>query len=183
MRLFTALELPSDVRDKVEELLIRLRPTAPLRWSPPENLHITTKFIGEWPEERLEELKNSLAALPSRDPIPVHIRDFGAFLSPNKPRFFWVGVSAPELSALAADTESATTALGVDAEDRAYSPHVTVARVKEGFDIATLREAIAKERGLDFGRFEAHSFFLYRSESKPGGSVYTKLAEFPLSHS
>ena len=56
MRLFTALDLPCEVTGKLEELLAKLRPTAPIHWTPPSNLHITTKFIGEWPEARLEEL-------------------------------------------------------------------------------------------------------------------------------
>src|SRR5580704_3259512 len=98
MRLFTGLDLPGEVIAKMEDLLARLRPTAPLRWSSAANLHITTKFIGAWPEERLDELKASLAGLPSRDPISVHVRNIGAFLNPNKPRFFWGGVDAPGLA-------------------------------------------------------------------------------------
>ncbi len=163
--------------------LDRLRPTAPIRWSRPENLHITTKFIGDWPDERLDELKTSLAAVPARDPIPVHVRDLGAFLNPKKPRIFWCGVAAPGLEALAADTEAATAALGIRSEERAYSPHLTLARIGDGFDMTALRQAVISRGSLDFGRFEARSFFLYRSQSKPGGSVYTKLAEFPFSHS
>jgi 2'-5' RNA ligase len=181
MRLFTALDLSGDVIGNLEATLARLRPTAPIRWSRPENLHITTKFIGEWPEARLDELKTSLAAVPSRDPIPVHVRNLGAFLNPNKPRIFWCGIDAPGLEALAADTEAATAALGIRQEERAYSPHITLARIDESFDMTALRNAVSGG-SLDFGRFEARSFFLYRSQSKPGGSVYTKLAEFPFSH-
>jgi RNA 2',3'-cyclic 3'-phosphodiesterase len=181
MRLFTALDLSGEVLGNLEATLARLRPTAPIRWSRPENLHITTKFIGEWPEARLDELKTSLAAVPARDPIPVHLRDLGAFVNPKKPRIFWCGIDAPGLDALAADTEAATAALGIRSEERAYSPHLTLARIDDGFDMTALRNAVTGG-SLDFGRFEAASFFLYRSELKPGGSVYTKLAEFPLSH-
>jgi RNA 2',3'-cyclic 3'-phosphodiesterase len=180
MRLFTALDLSDDAMGKLETTLARLRPTAPIRWCRPENLHITTKFIGEWPEARLDELKTCLTGVPARDPIPVHVRDLGAFLNPKKPRIFWCGVDAPGLEALAADTEAATTALGIRREERAYSPHLTLARIDDGFDMTALRNAVTAG-SLDFGRFEARSFFLYRSQSKPGGSVYTKLAEFPFS--
>jgi len=183
MRLFTALDLPADVTGRLEVLLARLRPTAPIRWNPPANLHITTKFIGDWPEARLDELKTSLAGLPARDPIPVHIRDLGVFLNPRKPRIFWCGVDAPGLAALAADTDAATAALGIAAEERVYTPHLTLARIKEDCDLMALRQAVVGERSLDFGRFEARSFFLYRSQPNPGGSVYAKLADFPLSHS
>jgi 2'-5' RNA ligase len=58
-----------------------------------------------------------------------------------------------------------------------------LARIKERLDLAPLHAAIAGEASLEFGRFEARCFYLYRSQLKPGGSVYTKLAEFPLTHS
>src|ERR1700735_5326838 len=102
MRLFTALDLPGDVVSKLDELLARLRPTAPIQWSTAANLHITIKFIGAWPEDRLKELKPSLAGLPAHNPISVHIRDLGAFFNPNKPRIFWCGVDAPGLAELVA---------------------------------------------------------------------------------
>ena len=183
MRLFTALDLPDDVTGKLDGLLMRLRPTAPIRWVTAANLHITTKFIGEWPEARLDELKASLAGLPRRDPIQVHVRDLGVFVNPKKPRIFWCGINAPGLAELAANTESATEALGIAREEREYSPHLTLGRINDGFDMTALRNAVVAESTFDYGRFEARGFFLYQSQSKPGGSVYTKLAEFPLSDS
>jgi 2'-5' RNA ligase len=181
MRLFTALDLPGDAVRNLEQFLARLKPTARIQWSPPANLHITTKFIGEWPEERLGELKAALANLPPREPIAVHIRRVGFFPNPHSPRVFWCGIEAPGLAGLAADTDRAIAALGVPPEDRAYSPHLTLARIKDRVNLQPLREAIAAAPSLDFGRFEARSSFLYSSKMQPTGSVYTKLAEFPLS--
>jgi 2'-5' RNA ligase len=180
MRLFTALDPPGDLVANLEQLLHRLRPTAQIQWSPPANLHITTKFIGEWPEERLGELKTALGALPSRAVIAVHIRRLSFFPNPHSPRNFWCGIEAPGLPELAADTDSATTALGIPREKRAFSPHLTLARIKERVELQSLREAIAALPSLEFGRFPASAFFLYRSTLRPTGSVYTKLAEFPL---
>ncbi|PWU07098.1 MAG: RNA 2',3'-cyclic phosphodiesterase [Terriglobia bacterium] len=182
MRLFVGLDLPAAVVSNLEELLDRLRPTAAINWSPPENLHITTKFIGEWPEDRLEELKTALAAIPPRAEIPVHIRKIGFFPNPHSPRVFWCGIEAPGLEALAAATDQATSALGVPAETRAFSPHLTLARIKERLNLQPLREAIAATPSLEFGSFTAAGFFLYRSQPSRTGSVYTKLAEFPFSH-
>ena len=181
MRLFTGLDLPDKVVGSLRELLDRLRPTARIQWSPPENLHITTKFIGEWPEPRLEELKSLLAALPLRDPIPVHIRKVGFFPNPHSPRVFWCGIEAPGLDALAADTDRATGTLGIPAETRPFSPHLTLARIKEKTDLQPLREIVAAQPSLDFGRFTVSRFFLYHSRLTPKGSVYTKLAECKFS--
>ena len=181
MRLFTGLDLPAEVVQHLEQLLRQLRPTARVNWSPPANLHITTKFIGEWPEERLAELQTALAALPPRPVIEVHIRKVGFFPNAHSPRNFWCGVEAPGLPELAAATDHATAALGIAAEQRAFSPHLTLARIKDRIDLQPLREAIAAQPSLEFGRFTAGSFFLYRSQLRPTGSVYTKLAEFPFS--
>jgi 2'-5' RNA ligase len=181
MRLFTGLDLPPEVVQKLERLLAVLRPTARIRWSPTENLHITTKFIGEWPETKLGELKAALAGIPPRVPIAVHIHKVGFFPNPHAPRVFWCGIEAPGLEDLAAQTDRVTSSLGVKSEDRAYSPHLTLARIKDRIDPQPLREAIAAQPSLDFGQFEASRFFLYLSELKKSGSVYTKLAEFPFS--
>ena len=66
MRLFTAIDIPTDLTEALRSFVSRLRPTAKISWSPLENLHITTKFIGEWPEPRLDEMKRALASCPFR---------------------------------------------------------------------------------------------------------------------
>jgi RNA 2',3'-cyclic 3'-phosphodiesterase len=180
MRLFTGLDLPGAVVGNLEELLRRLKPTARIHWSPPSNLHVTTKFIGEWPEERLGELKDALRGLPDRAPIAVRIRGLGFFPNPHSPRIFWCGIEAPGLDGLAGETDAATAALGIEREKRPYSPHLTLARIKEAGDLQPLRKAVAGLESLEFGDFEAGSFFLYQSTLRPTGSVYTKLAEFPF---
>lgn len=180
MRLFVGLDLPPAILDNLEQLIDRLRPAARINWSPVSNLHITTKFIGEWPEEKLDSLAAVLRTLPSRAPLQVHIRKLGFFPNPHSPRIFWSGIEAPGLDVLAVETDRATAGLGIQPETRAYSPHLTLARIKERLDLQPLREAIAALPSLDFGAFEPRSFFLYRSQPRPTGSVYTKLAEFPL---
>jgi len=181
MRLFVALDLPQSIVENLTRLLDRLRPTAPIQWSPPENLHITTKFIGQWPDERLPEVIGALAAMQPRPPFPVHIRKVGFFPNPHSPRVFWCGVEAPALGDLANATDQAAAALGIPAEKRPFSPHLTLARIKERLSLQPLRETIASMPSLEFGSFEASRFFLYRSQPLRTGSVYTRLAEFPFS--
>jgi len=183
MRLFTGLDVPAEVVSNLEELLRRLKPTARIGWSPLANLHVTTKFIGEWPEDRLGELTAALAGIPRRGAIAVRIRQVGFYPNPHSPRNFWCGIEAPGLAELAADIDSATAALGIAPERRAFSPHLTLAWIKERADLQPLREAIAALPTLEFGAFQAEGFFLYQSKLRPTGSVYTKLAEFPLTRS
>lgn len=181
MRLFTAIDLPPPVRRNLEQLIERLRPTARIKWSTPENLHITTKFIGEWPRERLSELEAVLKELAPPAPFPVALRGLGFFPNPHSPRVFWAGVEAPaSLAELARRTDAALAELGVPRETRPFSPHLTLARIKEPVPLAALQRALARLESLEFGEFEADRFSLYQSELRPAGSVYTKLTEFPF---
>src|SRR5690348_9706418 len=143
MRLFVGLDLPPAVVHNLEDLLERLKPTARINWSPVSNLHITTKFIGEWPEEKLESLLAALGTVAPRPPLQIHIRKLGFFPNPHEPRVFESGIEAPGLKELAPDTDRVTAELGIEPEQRAYSPHLTLARIKERVEMQPLREAIA----------------------------------------
>jgi 2'-5' RNA ligase len=180
MRLFTAIDLPPEVTVNLEDLLRLLRPTARIHWSPPENLHITTKFIGEWPETRLGELKSALAAMPPYGPFEVNIRWLGFMPNARAPHIFRCGVHSPRLANLVDATARVTDSLGIPREWRPFSPHLTLARIKDRDNVEALKQALARAPS-EFGSFEARSFFLYLSQLRPTGSVYTKLAEFPLS--
>ncbi len=178
MRLFTALDLPPAVLENLDRLIARLRPTARIKWSPAENLHITTKFIGEWPEERLDELTGVLRGLKSFEPMEITVRGLGFFPNPHSPRVFWAAVHAPAgLAELARQTDRALAAIGVPEESRPFSPHLTLARVKEPVPLAGLRQAIAQLPSVEFGAFRADRFCLYQSRLTPSGSIYTKLSE------
>lgn len=180
MRLFTAIDISPEVRAGLKSLLDRFRPLADMRWSPVNNLHITTKFIGEWPEERLPEVVRAIASVPPPGAIEIAIHGLGWFPNPHSPRVFWCGVHAPPgLAALAAVTEQALIPLGIEAEKRVYSPHLTLARTREGMSkesLNSVRRAVAALEDPDFGSFPARSQALYLS----AGGKYTKLHEFSL---
>ncbi|MBK7927208.1 MAG: RNA 2',3'-cyclic phosphodiesterase [Bryobacterales bacterium] len=176
MRLFTGIELPAGVAGQLTDLIARLKPHAHIRWSRVENLHITTKFIGEWPEERLPELQGALGALPRGGVIPITLKGLGWFPNPHSPRIFWVAVEGGEaLRGLAAGTEAALEPLGIAREARKYTPHLTLARVEAGSDLAPLRRAVAQLPLVEAGSFVASEFHLYESRQGAGGSIYTKL--------
>jgi 2'-5' RNA ligase len=179
MRLFTGIDLAGEVKDQLARLLDRLRPTARLKWSTAGNFHVTTKFIGEWPGARMAELSAALRAVPSPPPIRIAIRGLGWFPNARAPRVFWAGVEAdPALAELARDTDRALARLGVAPEARAFSPHLTLARIKDQVPLDGLRDAISSLPSEEFGEFVADRFHLYLSELSPSGSVYTKLEDF-----
>lgn len=189
MRLFTGIALAPIVVDKLSNALGELRPTARINWVPIENLHITSKFIGDWPDDRLSVLTAALQTVAVTGPIPITISRFGFFPNPHHPHSFFAGVQAgPGLAELAAAIDKALLPLGIAAETRSYRPHVTLARIKGSNEIRGLREHIAGMTDLDFGSYEAPDYHLYLSQpashgpahATTGRSIYTKLATYDL---
>jgi RNA 2',3'-cyclic 3'-phosphodiesterase len=175
MRLFAAIDIADGVRENLRGLIDHLRPSARLSWSRVDTLHITTKFIGEWPETKLDEMKRALAAVKAAGSIDIAIRGIGWFPNAQNPRVLWAGVEADDkLAQLAQATEAAVEALGVEKEDRAYSPHLTLARIRGRVPLDKLRGAIDALPSMEFGSFRASAFCLYLSAA----GRYTRLAEF-----
>jgi 2'-5' RNA ligase len=181
LRLFTGIAVPPDILSRLDELVRRLKPLASIRWSPASNFHITTKFIGAWPQERLEEMRAALGVLKDGGAFKIAIRGLGFFPNASRPRIFWTGVEGgATLATLASRTDQACAKLGVEPEKKPYSPHLTLARIDSPSGLATLHDALHKLPAAEFGEFDATAFHLYLSQPGHGGSIYTSLAEFPL---
>jgi RNA 2',3'-cyclic 3'-phosphodiesterase len=175
MRLFAAIDIPDEIQRSLGAVLNRLRPAGKLSWTTVDRLHITTKFIGEWPENRLEEMKSALVAVCAPVEIEIAIRGLGWFPNPKNPRVFWAGVEGgAALTALAGSTDEVVHRIGVPREERAYSPHLTLARIRERVPLEGLRKIVDNLESTDFGVFKTSLFYLYLSHA----GRYTKLAEF-----
>lgn len=177
-----AILLNEEVRAAIAATIARLRPLGPrVSWVAPPNLHLTLKFLGELPPEALEEVKDGLAeAVAGAAPFTLHFHGVGGFPGMARPRVLWVGVAegAQAAQALQARVEAALGRRGFAREDRAFSPHLTVGRVREPRGLAPLQQAVASEAGRDFGRLEVRTLSLMRSDLSPAGSRYTELAAF-----
>jgi 2'-5' RNA ligase len=179
MRLFTAIDLPPDVLQRLERLLSALRPEALIKWSPLDNLHVTTKFIGEWPEARVDELHEALLSLLPRDPFEVEVKGLGWFPTERSPRVLWAGVQGGEpLARLARDTDERLMALEIEREDRDFSPHLTLARIKNPVPLSRLRAKVKEMQPAAMGRFPVSQFALFRSDPGSNSSIYRKLREY-----
>lgn len=179
MRLFTAIDLPPDILLRLERLMSALRPEALINWSPLDNLHVTTKFIGEWPEARLEDLHQALTRLAARNPFEVEVKELGWFPHERTPRVLWVGVEGgDQLAELARHTEDQLVNLGIKKEDRRFSPHLTLARIKSPVPLARLRSRVQEMQPAALGRFAVSHFTLFRSDAGSNSSIYRKLREY-----
>jgi RNA 2',3'-cyclic 3'-phosphodiesterase len=192
MRIFVALDIDEDIRQRIARFLDGIREIAPdARWVGTESLHVTLKFIGEQSADRVQELKTALSHVTS-EPFQVTFRSFGFFPNSAAARVFWIGIeSGPALRALATAIETATFSLGVAREDHPFSPHLTLARGGSGTPsgqkgdrpnrrFARLQEKLAVVPHPDFGTMTAREFFIYESQLGKGGSRYAKLFGFPL---
>jgi 2'-5' RNA ligase len=181
MRLFTALDISEETRAALVEVTGKLAPGTGFAWSPAANLHITTKFIGEWPEERLGEVRDALAGMAPAGDIAVEVSGLGWFPNPHSPRVLFAGIGATErLGELHRATDAACEVLGIAAETKAYQAHLTLARMRGGEGLVEVRRRIAGLETTEFGRFVAGSFGLYESVMGAGGSQYKKLEEYSL---
>ena len=196
MRIFIGIDLDSEIRGRLERFLEGVQGFAPdARWVRPESLHITLKFIGEQPQERVEAIAERLRQIEG-GAIEIRTAGYGFFPTAKAPRVFWIGIQAdPQLAALAQSIDSATGELGIAREDRPYSPHLTLARAGAGRSsgspkwrkgdgpnsaFAVLEKRLAAMGELDFGAMTAREFILYQSQLSSKGSKYTKLQRFPL---
>ncbi|HVW09427.1 MAG TPA: RNA 2',3'-cyclic phosphodiesterase [Bryobacteraceae bacterium] len=181
MRVFTGISLSAAVSQRLGGVIAELERSARANWSPVENLHVTLKFIGTWPEERLAELEGAMQSVRPGPAFRVRVAQLGYFPNPHRPHSLFAGVAAgPELGALAKAVDQAAAAIGIKAEEREYRPHITLARIKDHSQVRGLRGRIAEMADLEFGEFEVRSFHLYESRTGQQGSVYSKLATYDL---
>jgi len=180
VRLFSAIEIDPRVREDLVGIQKRLSPVAGVRWSPAQNLHLTLRFYGEWPNERLPELAASLDGLDQTLSVRVDLQKLGFLPNEREPRAL-VALVAPSnaLSALQDELEAAAQDLEFKREPRTYRPHITLARIREPGQARRLVET-ARSQNWSLPEFEAHRFALYASETTTAGSIYRKLREFPL---
>ena len=134
MRLFLAINLPSDMRRAIADVTTPLREVAPdVRWTAEAKLHLTMKFLGEQDASRLDEISSAVRAVTVRHPATdVAVSGLGAFPNARRPRVLWIGVDhSPRLELLAHDLEVACAEIGFEPEGRAFRPHITIGRIRE----------------------------------------------------
>jgi len=182
MRLFIAIEISQEVRAALAALLKEFRAIAPqVKWVRAENMHLTLKFLGETDSSRVTAVQTALSAIRSGAVVTLQFQGLGFFPNAKRARVFWAGMEAsPNLPALAADIDQAMHTLGFPLEDRAFTPHLTLARFQPPGLPHKLEAAAREYASHDFGSLIAREFRLIESELKPAGAEYTTLQSFPF---
>jgi 2'-5' RNA ligase len=194
MRIFIALDIDDAIRNRISRFVDGVSGFAPdARWVKPESLHLTLKFIGEQPEPSVEPIQQALSGLQA-SASEIHFGGYRFFPTAKSARVFWIAMEAgPQLATLAAAIDEKMATLDIPRENRAFSPHLTLARASGGSGsprrsnsdrpnrtFQHLQEKLAALPSPEFGTMTAREFFLYQSQLSPKGSRYTKLATFNL---
>ena len=185
LRLFFAAPIPDEVRSAAARIQDELRPQGrQVKWVEPENVHLTLKFLGATEAERVDALAACARAVGGQTaPMELVLAGLGAFPNIRRPRAVWIGLQAGQepLAELARALEDALAAqCGVFREERRFSGHLTIGRVKSPQPQPELAAALAEGQDLAVGRFRLDAFGLYRSELQRAGPVHTLLHRLAL---
>ncbi len=183
MRTFIAVDLPQEIKQKIDAVSSSLRNYGGrVSWVRAANLHLTMKFLGEIDDGLLPDLKRALQQQISQIPrFQFSLKDLGAFPNFHKPRVIWIGIDSgvEELTDLAIKVDEATHSLGFEKENRPFSAHLTIARVK---DPRTVTDLIAEVQNTLFESEPIHAeeVIIMKSQLTPRGAIYTPLERIKL---
>jgi 2'-5' RNA ligase len=187
IRAFIAINLPAEVREKLERVQRELKSAladSDVRWTKPEQVHLTLKFLGDIAADSLEDLKRAIQrACEGIAPFLLRAESLGVFPDSQKPRVIWVDVHGETdfLRRLQERVEQETVAWR-ELEQRTFQPHLTLARVHKlkPQEAQILREKIRGQTAAQFGTWRAVQVDLMQSKLSSTGAEHFQLAEFPL---
>lgn len=188
LRVFIAIEIPHRIQSKILKNTSDLRSSLDhslVKWVPESNLHLTLKFLGDTSRANVDILTRILSVEASRhSEFELQVGELGIFPNVQRPRVVWVGIQAPDaLASLQHGIEAATAKMGYPAEKRPFSPHLTIGRVKQKItatDQHKVRTAFQAAKLGMLGTTYVDAVHLYKSDLKPSGAIYTRLATAPL---
>lgn len=186
LRLFWAVNLPADLKARLAKLQLRLQPAGgEAKWVEENNLHLTLKFLGETDRTLVDPIVSAAAAALAESSIfKLDLEGLGFFPNAARPRVIWAGVRGRVdlLLDLAGRVDRAMVGLGFRPEERKFSPHLTLARIKQAGPPGQLAGAAASlaAGGLHQGSFMVRSADLMESRLSGSGPVYLRLAQVNL---
>jgi len=176
IRLFTAIDLPAEARERVSGLCCGL-PGA--KWVDEEQIHLTLRFIGEVDGALFREINEALALVRSA-PFTLELKGLGTFPPRKQPRVLWVGVEKNEaLVRLRNRVETTLVGCGLAPEGRKFAPHITLARLRDP-PLVRLTNFLAGNNLFGCEPFGVEEFHLYSSVLTPKGAIHQLEASYPL---
>jgi 2'-5' RNA ligase len=184
MRTFIAIEIEPALKEKIIAVQSELkRSGADVKWVAPGAIHLTMKFLGEIDDFMFQVLCDYLDGVASGfQPFEAEMRGVGSFPPRGNPRVVWVGCEdkTGTLLPLARQIEDAAEKSGIPKEDRPFSAHVTVGRVRSPKNVRDLVSLMEGKGTVEFGTQRVAEFVLFKSDLTQQGPIYTVLGKFRL---
>jgi 2'-5' RNA ligase len=185
MRIFIAVELNSEVKNKINEVVSSIKNyNLPVKWVEKDNLHITLKFLGEVKENKINDLTKLLKnEVEKNNRFTLKVEGLGAFPNNKKPRVIWVGTTdgKDKICDIAQKLEESLPKNGFGKkEEKPFSSHITIGRVKEVGKLSDFSTVLPKLDNLSFGVVEVNSINLMKSALTPKGPIYEVVAKISL---
>ena len=186
-RLFIAIDPEPAMLDTIFRLISSIKreyPMVGVRYTPPQNLHLTLLFLGDTEEQLIPTIDNNLGKICQNfSEFDLELSELGAFPSRRNPRILWLGVKNPQPVSALAKAIIQDSGLVAEPEKAQFSPHLTLGRVAEdarGASTETFSKLFAKLGNVKAGSTRIREVLLYQSVLKPAGPVYTVLSRHPL---
>jgi 2'-5' RNA ligase len=188
LRSFIAVEVPAEIQNVIARSVSSLQKALPkplVRWVAQQNVHLTLKFLGDVSPANLERIAGVLKIEAyAHGVFSMSVGGLGAFPTSRRARVIWIGLEAPpSLVALQRGVEAATARLGYTTEERSFSPHLTIGRVGQNVtatDLQKIRAALDATQVGNLGTVVVDAIHIFKSDLRPGGSVYTHLYALPM---
>jgi 2'-5' RNA ligase len=184
MRLFIAIEIPEEIKRQMAEVQARLKGAGvDASWTRPEGIHLTLKFLGEIPEAKGADIMNALnRAVSDTGRLRLEIEGVGTFPNPRNARVVWIGVSGDveQLRKLQVAVEDGMARIAMKREERPFTPHLTLGRIKSIRSKETWVGALEDVKHVRLPGFDATSVSLMKSELRRTGAVYTEVGKAEL---
>lgn len=183
MRLFIAVDVDEQVRRELSSVQKQLRQSfagAGVKWVHPDLIHLTLKFLGEVPDRDVPRVcRLTEEAARRHSPFEIRVQGVGTFGKP--PRVLWVGVLESEkLAALAEDIEKTFEEAGWPREEKSFSAHLTLARIKDPKAGGAIERAVQTQPPRSFGDVWIDQVVVYESQLSAGGPIYTPAGKYAL---
>jgi 2'-5' RNA ligase len=185
IRAFIAFDLPDDVLETISEIQKQLQKKGlKLRWVSVCNIHLTVKFIGDLPADRIDRVAHIMSESAERfSPITIHASGMGVFPGLRRPNVLWMGIRGEMdlLICFQKTLDENLERIGIRAEKRPFRGHLTIGRVKGDPDMELLKESLRLFDDFQTRPFTIKEVKLFQSELTPAGAVYTCIKSIALS--
>ena len=186
IRSFLAFELPVEIKEQIGTISRELKKMAlPVRWVAIDNIHLTIVFLGSVDEDIIGDIEERVnTVVKGFSAFKTKLNKVGAFPHWKRPRVIWIGLNGDigRLSNLRNELQEELKVLGFMPEKRPFRPHLTLGRFKGPINRdEDIKWICDRYRDIDSDLYQLNELILYKSDLKPDGPVYTKMATWPLS--